>query len=220
MALALQAWYQDRQHARAEHTYVRQLAADLAATERALEGAIREDSISFDATAARTAALRTRGVLSAEAARKWLMHAGGSYSDPRLVLGTVGTLLQTGDIGLIRNPDLRSRIVAYSDFMASDLEELGRNVDRLIQANDAERLQLARLGHLQEWVTTDGELASYFPSYQADWPSMQADPDLHAAYLKRAVAYANRLGYLRRMLNATAELRHALLPASPVHEEP
>ncbi len=86
------------------------------------------------------------GVLVPDSARVWLQWNRGWYSDPRPVAGTVTTLIQTGDIRLIRDPALRAGIVSYANSITTDMQRLSKNVDRLMGANDDERARLERDG--------------------------------------------------------------------------
>jgi hypothetical protein len=225
VALALQAWYNGRQNAGAERAYLAQLDADLAATDRALRDALHGDSLIVVANSRLVRALYRQGPLSADSARSWLHWQLGWFSDPRPVLGTVTTLIETGDIRLIRNAELRSQIVAYASLMATDMEELSRNVTRNMSASDTERLLYERHGLRVRTATdsgevriqgtyTDAEVRAYLPSYTAAWPALQADPDLRAANQIRLLAFRNRVFYLDRMIASTNELRSRLTHAN------
>ena len=139
VALGLQAWYQGRQETQAAHVYLDQLTTDLDATEKALQLAITQESARVEVTARIIAAFSDPEPLQPDTAHRWLKLQFGYYSDPRPVLGTVSTLVQTGDIKLIDNPVLRSGITAYLSLMQADLDELSRNVGRLTGASDVIR---------------------------------------------------------------------------------
>jgi hypothetical protein len=225
VALALQAWYNGRQNADAERAYLAQLDADLAATDQALQDALHGDSVIVVANSRLVSALYRQGPLSADSARGWLHWQLGWFSDPRPVLGTVTTLIETGDIRLIRNAELRSQIVAYASLMATDMEELSRNVTRNMSASDTERLLHERHGLRVRTATgsgqfrlqgtySDADVEAYLPSYAAAWAALQADPDLRAANQIRLLAFRNRVFYLDRMIASTNELRSRLRNAT------
>jgi hypothetical protein len=154
IALAAQAWYGAARDARLERGYVGQLIGDLDATLVTLAQAVSEDSLRTSANLHYFEALHQGHPLDADSAREWLEvpHGITFYSDPRPVLGTVTTLIQTGDIKLIQDQAVRSKIVAYGSWMTSDMEELSRNVNRLVAANDLERAQWERM----DWSPRSG----------------------------------------------------------------
>jgi hypothetical protein len=220
-ALAMQSWYQARQDAAAASTYLSQLKVDLEATQEMLETAVVEDSLRAEANAWLLDALRNPVMPTPESSSRLRLRLG-YYSDPRPVLGTVSTLIETGDIRLIRDPRLRSRIVAYASLMATDAEELSRHVNRLISASDAERLQWAKDGldsFALTGTTTQSEVAGTYSedgaerlrqSYASVWRVLHANPELRAALSVRQIAFASRVFYLRRMVSSTEELRSLL----------
>ena len=134
----------------------------------------------------------------------------GSYSDRRPVLGTVNTLIANGDIKLIRDPELRSRIMSYASLVTTDMAELSRSVDRLTSANDAERERFEHIGLPPVADYSAEQMTSLLPRYSNAWTVMQSDPDLRVAYQIRLVSYFNRIFYLDRLKTATSELRAML----------
>jgi hypothetical protein len=225
VALALQAWYNARIDAADERAYLSQLDADLAATERALQDALRGDSTLVMANSRLVSALYRPGPLSPDSARGWLHWQLGWYSDPRPLLGTVTTLIETGDIRLIRDAELRSEIVAYASLMVTDMEELSRFVTRNTSASDTERVRHEHHGLRVRTATgggqfrlqgtySDEEVSAYLPGYTAVWPALQADSDLRAANQIRLLAFRSRVFYLDRMIASTNQLRARLRHAT------
>lgn len=225
VALALQAWYQSRQDAAREGEYLHQLAGDLDVNARGLEKSLAQDSLRMDLNRVVLQAMRRPGPLVPDSARAWLRWNRGWYSDPRPILGTVTTLIQTGDIRLIRDPALRAGIVSYASSMTTDIERLSKNVDRLMQANDAERLRFERDGmpsdidvyepdrpaHSKEDGSyTDREVERRLALYSASWRVLRADPELRSIQTIRIMGFGTRVFYLRSMLALTRELRRQL----------
>jgi hypothetical protein len=222
VALAVQSWYSNRRDRSEENAYLVQLERDLALTERVLQDAILEDSTGAAMHGRLLTALSSPNPLSPDSARLWLGWEAGWYSDPRPLLGTVSTLLETGDIALVRETAIRTQIVAYASLMASDMEELGRSINRMAGASDEERRRMARIGLQRPGSAatsaptyTPEEVTRFLPAYSAAWPAMAADPDLMAAYQIRLRGLSNRVFYLRRMLESTTDLRGLL--ASRTH---
>jgi hypothetical protein len=207
VALALQAAYQARQDAAAEKAYLTQLTKDLRETGRTLQEALDQDIEHKTTNAELLAALYRPEPLELASARLWFKRSTGWFSDPRPVLGTIDTLIATGDIGLIRDPELRSRIMAYASLVTSDMAELNRSVDRLTGANDAERKRLELIGLPPVEEYSEEQMSSLFPRYLSSWSAMQSDPDLRVVYQIRLISYFNRIFYLERLKTATSELQ-------------
>ena len=222
-ALAMQSWYQASRDAKAANVYLAQLQSDLEASEQMLRTAVMEDSLRAAANGWLLDALHAREIPSADSSKSWLRFRLGFYSDPRPVLGTVNTLIETGDIRLIRNAQLRSQIVAYASLMATDAEELSRHVTRLISASDAERLQWEKHGFDPfkfTGTTSRTEVAGTLSdegarvvheTYARAWPELKNDPEFRAAISVRQIAFASRVFYLRRMMMSTDELHRLVL---------
>jgi hypothetical protein len=219
VALGLQAWYQGRQDARVAQVYLDQLAADLDATDRDLRVAIAQDSSRADLGTRIVVAFHRDAPLEPDTARSWLKVQFGFFSDPRPVLATVTTLIETGDIKLIDDALLRSAIVAYASLMAIDMDELSRNVTRLTGANDvvSRRWEYHSLPPLTDPRArsaspypdryTDLEAAEMLPRFMRAWPIIRSDAEMRGAEQVRLVAFTNRVFYMQRMLDSTVKLR-------------
>jgi hypothetical protein len=219
VALAAQAWYGAARDARLERSYMLQLISDLDATLQTLQLSVSQDSLRASANLGFVQALHRPGPLNADSARAWLDVPQGIsfYSDPRPVLGTVTTLIQTGDIKLIEDQAVRSKIVAYAAWMMSDMEELGRNVNRLVIANDDERRQWEQHDLVAPtWYLQNG--TESYRAYVDAWPVISKDAALRSAVQVRFIVFSNRVWYLRRMQESTVQLRtmlrDAYLPAT------
>ena len=224
VALGLQAWYQGQQDARVERVYLNQLLADLDATERDLRIAIAQDSSRADLGTRVVMAFRSDAPLAPDTARSWLKLQFGFFSDPRHVLATITTLIETGDIKLIDDASLRSAIVAYASLMAIDMDELSRAVNRLTGANDvvSRRWEYHSLPPLVSPRArsaspypdryTDAEAAEMLPRFMRAWPVILSDAEMRGAEQVRLVAFTNRVFYMQRMLDSTMKLRE-MVPA-------
>jgi hypothetical protein len=210
VALALQASYQSHQDAAAERVYLTQLDADLLRTEQTFQQALNQDRERETANTNLLAALYRPDALEATSARVWFHVSMGWYSDPRPILGIVDTLIATGDIKLIRDPQMRSQIMAYASLVDMDMTELSRSADRLARANDAERERFERIGLPPVADYSEAQMTALLPRYEGAWKAMKSDADLRLAYQIRLIAYSNRIYYLDRLRTATAELRTAL----------
>jgi hypothetical protein len=207
VALALQAWYQTRGDIRAECVYLTQLRADLANNDSVLTRSIRTDSTRIAAHRFLILALSRPEPLSRDSARVWFDNGLNFFADPRPVMGTVTTLIGTGDIRMIRDPALRSQIIAYAGSMESDKEALARNVDRLIRAIDEIRVLRERHGvpaPLQDQTMADS--VRIYERIVRDWPVLRSDPDLRAAIALRNNAFGQLVYYMNRMRTSAVRL--------------
>jgi hypothetical protein len=106
-------WSIRQDHAR-ESEYLEQLRADLAENRARLDAAILDEETLGAAALAALEALARESPITADSARAWLVERRGfMYSDPRLLTGTFSGLIESGDLRLIRDPDVRKSIIAY-----------------------------------------------------------------------------------------------------------
>ncbi len=108
-ALAAQAWWETRQERAREEAYLLQLVADARETERRLGVALAEEELAEISTRSIAEAVRSGGPLLEDSIRAWLTPPRWIfwYSDPRPVLGTVASLLETGDLRVMRADKVR-----------------------------------------------------------------------------------------------------------------
>jgi hypothetical protein len=120
VALALNAWWADRQDRSKEQFYLRQLVADLAETERASDQMDRR-MVPFERAPRRLAqAYFLTNLPPRDSIVAWASVAPVHFPISP-VLGTVEAMVTTGDIGLIRDDSLRIAIVSYLDRTRSNL---------------------------------------------------------------------------------------------------
>jgi hypothetical protein len=133
VALALNAWWQQRRDAGREEAYLRQLVADLQESERRFAEA--DQRVAF-ADEGRTRLLHAFWAPDASPRDSVLYWADVSayYEDPRSVMGTVTALLSTGDLNLVRDDSIRSAITGFAEAEAR-YAELNRNNVQVMLAN-------------------------------------------------------------------------------------
>lgn len=125
VALALNAWWQGRQNATREQAYLRQLHADLLASEGTLEA-----TAGFFRERAHAAASVSHTFWRIESPAKdslvhWLWNPLTS-ARVRPVLGTARALVSSGDLDLIRSDSIRSGILDYLESVEAHLEDIRR----------------------------------------------------------------------------------------------
>lgn len=121
VALALGAWWQERDNREREAAYLHQLAADLETTERALLS-ISEFHLDRALASARVAQAYWKP--SPPTLEALLDDLGAPFRSQRErpVMGTIDALIATGDLRLIRSDALRAELVAYAEFSEATVE--------------------------------------------------------------------------------------------------
>jgi len=189
-------WSLRQDHAR-ESEYLEQLRADLAENRTRLDAAILDEETLGAAALAALEALTTGSPITADSARAWLVERRGfMYSDPRLLTGTFSGLIESGDLRLIRDSDMRKSIIAYVPQITADRAEFDRWVGELIKGFRAYRPVALSL---PEYYTAVGETGVHALSAVPVHPLMR--PALDVAVWTNQL----RLIYLRRMLAATEQ---------------
>lgn len=112
IAFQITAWGEARADRSKEEVYLRQLAADLVETERILGWADSANGLSARAADRLAGAFYDPDPPPRDSLLVWIGKASSLISvDP--VTGTAHALVETGDLGLIRDDSLRSAITAY-----------------------------------------------------------------------------------------------------------
>lgn len=114
IALAADSWWQERGDRGREVGYLRALRAELMETQRRLEESLAIDSVYSLQASSLVEFLRGAGPSSvpADSIRAWSQSL--AYSPFNSTAASLGALLQTGDINLVRSPGLRAEIAEFS----------------------------------------------------------------------------------------------------------
>ena len=202
VALGADSLWSLRQDRARESEYLEQLRADLTENRTRLVAAISDEETLGAAALTAMKALASGTPISADSARAWLVERRGfNYSDPRLLTGTFSGLVESGDLRLIRDPDVRTAIIAYLPQITADRAEFDRWVDAFIEGVRAFRPVVL---DLPEYYPRVGEAGVHALSAVPVHPLMGQVLD--------ASVWTNeiRLIYLRRMLAATEATRAAI----------
>lgn len=220
VALALGAWWQERDNRERETAYLQQLAADLDTTEQSLQW-ISEFHIEAALAAARVGRAfwkpepPTLAELSADLGRPF------RSMRERPVLGTIEALIATGDLRLIRSNALRTELTTYAEFAEATIENIQRHdetyyrpgVNALIEnldmnqlVHEAERVADAvSAGHFHPLrIVPPGERRIPFPT---DIEALLSNRELYDAYRKLLLAHNNQGVNYRRILDRARRLR-------------
>ncbi|HUG98947.1 MAG TPA: hypothetical protein VMQ83_07205 [Gammaproteobacteria bacterium] len=110
VALALNAWWQDRQDAAREQVYLQQLATDLRTNEQLADVMLEYMNERIRLGGLLSEAIRARPLPSQDVMNVWLHEfLGVAPLYPRM--GTVQALIETGDLNLIDDAALRTAII-------------------------------------------------------------------------------------------------------------
>ena len=214
-------WGQARADAAREQTYLRQLAADLAETERLIATV---DSVRYTRyIPAASRLVRSFGHTPkppADSVLAWLPVAW-TLRAQRPVLGTVHALVSSGDLSLVRDDSLRSAIIAYLDLNEYLLdeqrsqydiaEEAGQILSRRVDIPegfaatlpDSVRERMAREWTVGGMVPT-GDWVSPIP---LDAEAFYADPTMYTSAWALALEVGHIAQTQRKMRESAAALR-------------
>ncbi|MEO5511088.1 MAG: hypothetical protein ABIV28_06520 [Longimicrobiales bacterium] len=112
IALAAQASWSGRQDRDREQKYLHQLRDDLEVTRDRLNAGIASEDSAIHRMRMMVQFLRSTGELPpVDSVRGWIPSNSGDHFQP--VMGTLRALMQTGDIGIIKDDSLRAAIIEY-----------------------------------------------------------------------------------------------------------
>ena len=137
VALAANSWWESRQRAEREHTYLLQLLADTRENQRRVDATFREDSIAHASARRVSRLLESTGPLPPPDSAARLMRSGVfQIPEFRPLLGTYRALLEAGDLQLLGAASLRFRLVAYLSSIETAQEILHQTSERIAQEED------------------------------------------------------------------------------------
>ena len=140
LALSADAFWESRQERQREYQYLEALSAELQAADSVLRFIVRSDSVVM---AERRVALRV--LLSTgtpdPADSLWGHGLGVRFEEASFVTGTIATLVQTGDINLIRSQQLQLRVGDLYSVLENHKPRL-RFIEELLLQNFAALVRL------------------------------------------------------------------------------
>jgi hypothetical protein len=216
-AFAVDAWWDSRQDRAREESYLRQLAGDLESTleNNAIFGG-RADSIDW-------AAVRlVQSYYEAtppppDSVAHWLSLLGFWVVQPRL--GTLETLVSTGDLALIRSDSLRTAIpghltnmVAFEAFEADGARMYGQAAEELAAHIDRNRIRMEMLSPTARDSILSADPLTPFPRGpmrdipRQDLQAVVRNPEVHRILARILGAKRFMKVYRDRMRDATEGL--------------
>lgn len=205
VALGVDAAWGARQDRVRGATYLRQLQADLSTRADALAEAISVDQRARDGADRALAALNASPLPPADSLATWITAATNSSAAFYPTMGTVTVLVDSGELRLIRDEDVRRKVLQYHSGVASTL--------RIVDAVDPHMWRtLGRIGGMLSWpALLQPDEASRFT---IDWSSLASDPAFHGALFDLRLAAGNRLFALTSLRESLGSLLVELDPSS------
>lgn len=204
LAFWIDAWWQDRTDQIRVTEYISQVRADTLENQDRLAEALQLEKGQLGAVQEILVALRSPVPMTLDSVRKWTQMEPGFlwYSDPRLLDGTITSLVATGDINLIHNQRVKTSLINYFGQLKADMNEFDRGVTHYFSRRD-ELLRAFELARIPDTESAEDALANELLSIQNDRTAAVA-----FRLLQRNIA--NRIWYLEQMLTATEELSNQL----------
>ena len=204
VALAVSAFWERRQDHGREHRYIEQLAEDSKHNQQRLRDAIAEDSQRYEVVGKIVHAMSPQAALPPDdSLRAWWSMGPLGFSEPRLVLGTLVALVQSGDSRLFRNDRVRLEVLGYLEEMQD-----GLNAVRRLELQHG-NLVPAILERIEPVRVTD-PAANFELDFPATLPRLRQDPTARSSVRVLWGILWSRIFYLQRMADQTDSLRHRL----------
>jgi hypothetical protein len=227
IALGLGSIYQTQQDHDREAVYLRQLAADLDETLRLMDDA-ETANLEWDRSlAALLRAYRGDEAPPKDSVLRWM--ADLQFDNPVPVLGTADALVQTGDLQLIRDPDLRSALTSYLSRMREyNLPWLLSLEDDFVAARTLFRsrfdiLEAPPVTGLSESATTPVSVLDQVGTgnpYPLDVGRMIADREAYGLLTRMLLVKRSLLETRATFRREAQALRHTLEASVPARPRP
>lgn len=196
MALAVDAARDARSDRLREATYLRQLQADLSVTADDLAEAIAVDRHARDGADRAITALNASPLPPSDSLAIWLAAATNSSAAFYPTMGTVTALVESGELRLIRDEDIRRTVLRYHSAVESAL--------RIVDGVDPHMWRtLERLGGMVSWPALLQPDDAH--RFTVDWALLASDRAFHSALYDLRLVASNRLfalSTLRESLDA------------------
>ena len=216
-AVGINAWWQGRQDAEQEQAYLLQLRSDLAESELDLDGLIKRFHRQAVTAAGIVHSFWQDAPPPQDSLVEWLRRPLTNIRY-RPNLGTAEAIVSTGDLRLISDASLRTKIVEYIESIASeaDIVRYEETYYRRGVADLSEVLSTGALSVMGRDSTYDpssrSRLFSAPPLYDrvpfpVDFDTLLKDRRLHDSYRLLLTAHRNTMFRYEEMLEETQELR-------------
>ena len=139
VALTVDSWWESRENAARERTYLVQLLADTRENARRIDAAIAEDSVANARARFFQRILDPSRPLPPEDSLPNAFRGVEAFENPdfRPLLGTYNALLEAGDLQLLRDPSIRFRIVAYLSSIETTRDVVRQSSEHIREREDA-----------------------------------------------------------------------------------
>jgi hypothetical protein len=206
IALAVNAWWTDREDAARQRAYLEQLLVDVRSNEQDVSRVIAQTRTANAALERLVSALDAARHLPPCDTLHQLIRATLTYSNVDLRSGTYAALMATGDIRLIRDNDLRAEIISSGSEVQGASARLEQWIPLLWDTAEPLRRRLDYLWRLRQPTA---------PTDPAPWSKCNLEPLRHDAEIRSALfsigqGHRNREDALKTVGEASERLRNSL----------
>lgn len=204
IALAANSWWDSRQNLARERTELELLLNTTRENEQRILQSAYEDSITYASATTLRDILESDGPLTVDSMANWLQRSGW-FSDFQLITGPSDALVESGAVRLIRDPELRNRIVIYAGELNNGVTTFREYDGFALRAieRSTEVPQMAQMFRLRRVNTTENARA-------IDLAAFRRDPQTTAIVSRLTFSSSFRLQHYRMMLAQTVTMRRAL----------
>ncbi|MFK5951217.1 MAG: hypothetical protein QM500_20875 [Methylococcales bacterium] len=201
VALSADTWWNDQKQLSQELAYIEQLLKDSIENRSQIRTAISQEEMQLKAKTNILNHLIAKQELSFDRAQELLLSRRGAfyYSDPRLIDGTLSSLIQSGDIAIINDISLRTNLMSYLNKLVKNYSEFDRWISYELKYISVFDDQTSLIKH----TTKQNNIVDLFLL-------VQKNPKVISAFRGAVRSSIVRLTYLRRMLKDTQQIEKAL----------
>ena len=200
VALGVDSWAQDREDRARELVYLEQLEIDLRQTLSEADTALSREEDYSQMVRRLMEALDEEPLPARDSLARWAENTLRS-SRFQPVSATVDALIETGDVALVENEQIRRLIVVYRD-----------QVRQAISAYDLfDEADLDAIASINRRWNRSASLRDISPArYPVNWESIAADPVFRGDLYTHQIAVRSRRGSIRDLRSALTPLLDAL----------
>ena len=204
VALGGQAWYEGHEEAEREIDALRAIREDMIRIEEEVSGLIEDQQADFLDLLSTMAILRGQ----AEPPPDWAPNAGMGFRQLRLPLGSIQSLISSGDTRLVSSPRVRQDLIAYYREQTG-LEEWSSQFDAALLDRTAEFIE-----EIERIIVEAGmpypEEANGPPLGELPLDRLRASPGIRGYLTWSTVMSSGRVNVLSRAVASAAELRSVI----------
>lgn len=201
VALGVDAARGSRDDRLREAVYLQQLQTDLTTTAESLANAISLEEAAIENADRVIQALNASVLPAPDSLGAWMLGATASSATFHPTMGTITALVESGELRLLRNDELRQRVLQYHNAVATALRVIDGVTPHAWRT-------LERVGQNLSWAAlVDPAAPQRFP---IEWDALACDPTFHGALYDLRLTATNRVFALRTLLAPLRDLEAQL----------